>query len=66
MWNWKNDLVCKPLFDLNSPEAVIRFRELAAAFDAKLAGSKEAALAQLQAEGILDEAGNLTEYFSQQ
>ncbi|MCA3694363.1 hypothetical protein [Aquidulcibacter sp.] len=66
MSNRKNDLVCKPLFDLNSPQAVIRFRDLAAAFDAKLAGSKEAALAQLQAEGVLDEDGNLTEYYAEQ
>lgn len=66
MSNRNNDLVCKPLFDLNSPQAVIRFRDLAAAFDAKLAGSKEAALAQLQAEGVLDEDGNLTEYYAEQ
>jgi hypothetical protein len=61
-----DNLVCKPLIDLNSPQAVFRFRELAAAFDAKLAGSKEAALAQLQAEGILDEEGNLTKCYSEQ
>ncbi|GBF58390.1 hypothetical protein PbB2_02071 [Candidatus Phycosocius bacilliformis] len=61
----KNDIIFKPLLDLNSPQAVIRFRELAAAVDAKRASSKEAALVQLQAEGIVDQAGILTEFYSQ-
>lgn len=54
----------KPFPDLNSAEAVDRFKAAAAAFAARTNASKQAALKTLQKEGIVTATGRLSKRYS--
>lgn len=54
----------KPFPDLNSAEAVDRFKAAAAAFAIKTNASKQSALKTLQKEGIVTASGRLSKRYS--
>lgn len=51
------------MWDINSPDAVERFREAAKAFTKAATQSREAAIAVLVKEGIYTKSGKLTKNY---